>query len=97
MANTSPQAKRPASQDVTPSAQPSMTFRFGNVSAAIYPQERHLPSGKVVTFHHVSLRRRYRDSDGEWQSSSTLDREDLLPAAVALQKCYEYIEAARTQ
>ena len=97
MANTSPQAERPASQDVTSSAQPSITFRFENVSAAIYPKERHLPSGKVVTFHHVSLRRRYCDSDGKWQSSSTLDRVDLLPAAVALQKCYEYIEAARTK
>jgi len=97
MANPSPKAERPASQDVTSSAQPSMTFRFGNVSAAIYSQERRMPTGRVVTFHHVSLRRRYCDSDGEWQSSSTLDREDLLPAAVALQNCYEYIEATRTK
>ena len=96
MANTPSQAPRPAKSDAKSPAEPIATFRFGDVSAAIFADDIALPDGKSFTRHNVSLRRSYRDSDsGEWKHSNTLSEGDLLPAAEALRHCFHEIAKRR--
>ena len=94
MANPSPTASRPASQDATSPAKPTATFRFGPVSAAVFTNDVKLPSGKTITVANVTLRRSYRNTEGVWEHTHTLRVSDLLPAALALTKCYESIADA---
>lgn len=70
-------------------AEPTIAFRFGRVSAAVFSE-----TTKTGTAMHVSLRRSYRDADGAWQHTNVLQPADLLPAALALTRCYEHIAAA---
>lgn len=95
MANTSPKAQRPAdNEDVTSSAKPAATFRFGDVSAAVFTKQVQTEGGKTFNAVNVSLRRSYRDSDGEWRHTHSLRAADLLPAAYALTKCYDMVADA---
>jgi hypothetical protein len=95
MANPSPTAPRPADkQDVTSPAKPVAAFQYGRVSAAIFADDVKMPSGTIVSLHNVSLRRSYRTAQGEWENTHSLRRGDLLPAAYALTKCYEYLGSA---
>jgi len=45
----------------------------------------------------VPLRRTFKDAQGAWQSTSSLRPYDLLPAALALWKAYEFIEEGRSK
>ena len=94
MANTSPKAERPASnQDATTSAKPVATFRYGSVSAAVFTNSVN-KAGKTFDLHAVSARRSFRNAQGGWEATHSLRPVDLLPAALALQKCYEFINDA---
>lgn len=98
MAQITPTAQRPAAQQDAPSsARPLATFRFESVSAAVFPDEVTLGNGTTVEMFHVSLRRVYKTKDGKWQHTTTLRPSDLLPAALALTKCYEFCQDARAQ
>jgi hypothetical protein len=91
MANALPTAERPASKDATPLA----TFRFENVSAALFTKEVTTQGGEKVDVFHVSLRASYRTADGEWKYTHSLNSRDLLPAALALMKCYDCVNDAK--
>jgi hypothetical protein len=98
MANPSPTAQRPAVTDATSPAQaskkPLATFRFEAVSAAVYTDEVKTAKGSFPVLN-VSLRRSYRGEDGEWHHLHTLRAGDLLPAALALLKAYEFAADAQ--
>jgi len=63
------------------------------VSAAVFtnPVSK---GGKTFDLHVVSVRRSFRNAQGGWESTHSLRRADLLPVALALQKCYEFINDA---
>jgi len=94
-------AQRPAtSQDATPPApaanHPVAVFRFESVSAAVFVE--HVKTGNgTAPILNVSLRRAYRDARDQWQHSHGLRARDLLPAALALMKCYEFVEDAQSR
>ena len=104
MATTSPQAPRAPQKPETPPAPPAASaevettkalkpiqaFRYGRVSAAVFVQSFQR-NGQAEFGYNVSLRRSFRDAQGKWHWTHTLRAEDLPPAAVALQKCYEFI------
>lgn len=101
MATPSPtsSAQRPTTKDATLPAKatadkPAATFRFGSVSAAVFPKQVNLPSGKVMTVVDVSVRKSYRTAEGQWAHTHTLGADDLLPAAYALLKCADFIAEA---
>jgi hypothetical protein len=94
MAYTTPKAPRPASKDVTPPAKPVATFRYGNVSAAIFANHATTQDGRTFDVLNVSLRRSFKRADGTWGHVETLRQDDLLPASHALVQCYEYLSAA---
>ena len=55
---------------------PVAKLRIGLISATIW--ERTTENG---TFHSVSFERRYRDSAGEWHSTQSFDKSNLLTVA----------------
>lgn len=98
MAHTTPTAQRPATeQDAPSSAKPVAAFRFESVSAAVFPDTVKLSDGKTVEVFHISLRRAYKTADGKWEHTAVLRPADLLPAALALMKSYEFCQDARTE
>ena len=66
---------------------PIKKFSVGGIQVAIWENE-----GKEgVQFNSVSFDRRYKDKDGNWQSTTSLKMNDLPKAVLALQKAYEYL------
>jgi hypothetical protein len=70
---------------------PVFTFKYGTLSAAIFADKVKMPSGKTVAIGHVSLRRSYRNADGEWEHTHSLRQRDLLTAAQLLEHCWFYL------
>ena len=71
-------------------AKPEKRFRCGSCEAAVFENERDV-NGKKMTFKKVSFQKRYKDSDGEWKSTQSLDINDIPKALLALSKAYEYL------
>jgi len=57
---------------------PVTKIRVGLITATVW--ERALEQG---TFYAVTFERRYRDSEGEWQTAHSFDTQDLLAVAKA--------------
>lgn len=86
-----PTAERPAQKDASSSAkQPTTAFRFGQLSAAIFTNQVKLKSGKTANVPSITLRRSYRNTEGNWEHTHSLRVQDLLPAAQFLTRCFEY-------
>ena len=49
---------------------PEKVFRVGSVSASVFVNKIDTENGKRE-IRNVNLQRRYKDGDGEWQSSSS--------------------------
>ncbi|MBW2984908.1 hypothetical protein KY361_07335 [Candidatus Woesearchaeota archaeon] len=72
--------------------QPEKKFSTGALSATVWQnQGKSKTTGEAVTFRSVTFQRRYKDKDGNWQSTSNLRINDLPRAALVLQKAYEYL------
>jgi hypothetical protein len=70
-------------------SKPVKTFRLRGVSASAF--QNHTESkGRDVTFHKVSLQRRYRDGD-EWKTTSSFSRDDLPIARLLLERAWQFI------
>ena len=72
MTNTSNKAK-PAETGKPPVAK----LRIGLINATVWER----PTAEKGTFYSVSFERRYQDSDGNWQSTHSYNRDDLLVLA----------------
>ena len=70
---------------------PEKRFSTGALVASVWENEGKSKSGDEVSFRTVSLQRRYKDKNGEWQSTNTLRINDLPKASLVLQKAYEYL------
>lgn len=76
---------------------PVAAFRYrGGVSAAIFSRQVAGKDGRTWTAYSVSLRRSYRDAQGEWQHTQSLRPEDLPLAILGLQQCYEHLMSGET-
>ena len=66
---------------------PVKKFSVGGIQVAVWENQ-----GKEGnTFYSVSFDRRYKDKDDEWKSTTSLKKNDLPKAVLALQKAYEFI------
>ena len=74
-------------------AKPEKRFRCGGCEAAIFENEI-VRNGKTIKIKKVSFQKRYKDGDGEWKSTSSLDQNDIPKAMLVLSKAYEYIGMA---
>jgi hypothetical protein len=72
--------------------QPEYKAHYGRVQAAVWRRES---DGR--TSYSVSLTRSYKDKSDQWQRTTNLDEEGLLPAAKALDDAYTWIQRQRHQ
>ena len=70
---------------------PEKNFKVGAVRAAVWPTTIVLKDGTSFDKKKVVVDRRYKDRNGEWKSTNSLDANDVPKAILALQKAYEYI------
>jgi len=69
---------------------PIAKFRAGQVSAALWENEIQT-GGRTATILKVTIQRRYRDTDGNWKSSTSFSRNEIPLAVHCLQKAFERI------
>ena len=60
--------------------QPVQEIRMGLIKAVVWAN----PTKSNGIMHNVTLSRIYRDTDGDWQETQSLGRNDLLLAAKVL-------------
>lgn len=71
---------------------PEKKFSTGAISATIWKNNgTSKKTGESVEFRTIQIDRRYRDKEGNWQSTNSLRLNDLPKAALVLQKAYEYL------
>ena len=70
---------------------PEKKFSTGGLNATVWQNQGKNKEGLDVSFRTVSFQRRYKDKNGEWQSTSTLRINDLPKASLILEKAYEYL------
>ena len=71
--------------------QPVKKVRAGAISVSIFENAGKGRNGEARTFSSVVLQKRYKDKNGEWQTSNSLNANDLPKAAMLLNKAYEYL------
>ena len=72
------------------SNRPEKVFQNGAVRAAIFVNERER-DGQSFTKRQVSFQKLYRDKEGEFKGTNSLDINDLPKAVIVLQKAYDYL------
>ena len=70
--------------------QPEITFRHGPCSAAIFLNE-YERGDETFKVRSVAFQKRYRDKNGDWQATSSLQVNDIPKAILVLQKSFEYL------
>ncbi len=70
---------------------PEKKFSTGAITATVWQNQGKSKTGDLTTFRTVSFQRRYKDKEGNWQSTNTLRANDLPRASLVLQKAYEYL------
>lgn len=71
--------------------QPVKKVRAGAISVSIFENTGKGRNGEARTFSSVVLQKRYKDKNGNWQTSGSLNVNDLPKAAMLLNKAYEYL------
>ena len=70
---------------------PEKKFRAGAISATIWNNSTTDKFGNPVSYKTVSFDRRYKDKDGNWQSSNSLRVNDIPKAQLVLGEAYKYL------
>jgi hypothetical protein len=71
-------------------ARPEKRFRCGGCEAAVFENEI-AKGGNTIRVKKVSFQKRYKNSEGEWKSTYSLDINEIPKAILALSKAYEYL------
>lgn len=80
-------AESDKSQENGKKNQPVHEFRLGAVKAVVWAN----PTKNSTVMHNVTLARIYRDTDGEWQETTSFGRDDLLVAGKVLDMAHTWI------
>ena len=77
--------------------QPLARFRAGQISCAIWENEINV-NGAAKTVLKAGVSRRYKDRDGNWKSSQSFGRNEILLAIHCLQQAVaRIIDEEQTQ
>jgi len=69
---------------------PVKTFKAGGVKASVFENKAEY-NGKQTTMYRVALDKTYKDSNGNWKSTSSFNATtELNRAILVLQKAYEF-------
>jgi len=63
-------------------------IKVGAVRLTLWRDTRNGPDGRVFESRNVTIDRAYKDSQGQWQNSSSLRENDIPKAVVALLRAY---------
>ncbi len=69
---------------------PIAKFKTGQVSSAVWENQIDI-RGKTVTILKASVQRRYKDKEGNWQSTTSFSRNEIPLAIYCLRKAFEKI------
>ena len=69
---------------------PVQKFKAGAVHASIWENQREF-NGASTVLRAVKLERRYKDKDGNWKSTTSLNLNDIPKAALVLTEAYKYL------
>jgi hypothetical protein len=69
---------------------PEHRVRYGRVDVAVWKRQ-----GEGRPRFNVSVSRSYKGQDEQWRRTMSLDEEDLLAAAKALEEAYLWIQQER--
>ena len=69
---------------------PVAKFRAGAVATAVWENEVEV-NGRTVNILKATVQRRYKDKEGNWQSSGSFSRNEIPLAVHCLQKAFEKI------
>jgi hypothetical protein len=72
-------------------AQPEKRFKCGACEVSIFDNIITTKDGREVNVKKVSFQRRYKNSDGEWKTTQSLDVNDIPKTRLALYEAYKYI------
>ena len=75
---------------------PVQSFKSGAIQVAIWENESKGPNGPFK-YQTVSFERRYKDKDGNWQSTNKLRINDIPRATTILQKAYEHLVLSESE
>jgi hypothetical protein len=75
---------------------PLAKFKAGQVSSAVWKNEIQV-KGAPVTVLKATVQRRYKDRDGNWQSSGSFSRNEIPLAIYCLRKAFEKIIEAQQE
>ena len=64
---------------------PEKGFKCGSCEAAIFVNEINR-NGQAVSIKKAVFQKRYKDQDGQWKSTGSLDINDIPKAILALSK-----------
>lgn len=67
---------------------PIQKFKAGAIDASVWENSKQI-NGVPVTVYAVTLDRKYKDKNGTWQSTSSLNVNDIPKAIVALEEAYK--------
>ena len=70
--------------------QPEQTFAHGTCRTTIFANTVQV-KGLPTTIKKVVISKRYKDRDGEWKNSSSLDINDVPKMIAALTSAYAYL------
>ena len=71
-------------------AEPEKTFNQGSCRAAVFANEIK-QNGKTAIFRNVSIQKRYKDKDGNWQNTNSFGVNDLPKLVLIATKAYDYL------
>ncbi len=71
--------------------QPEKKFRAGAVCATVWMNEGTSKDGQARQFPSVSFEKSYKDKDGTWKGTKSLNVQDLPKAVLVCTKAYEYL------
>jgi len=69
---------------------PIAKFKAGQVSSALWENQIQV-KGQTINILKATVQRRYKDQDGNWQSSGSFSRNEIPLAIYCLQKAFDKI------
>jgi hypothetical protein len=75
---------------------PEKVFRAGNCSASIFVNEIEKEDKKIAV-RKVVLDVGYKDDKGKWQSTKSIDQNEIPRVMLVLSKAYEWLAIKRNQ
>lgn len=76
---------------------PKKKFQAGAVRAAVWQNTRSIAGGQDLQVLSVTMDRAYKDKDGEWKHTGSLQVNDIPKAIFVLSKAYEFVLAGNAE